>query len=311
MKIVVAGHGMVGHQFLQSLAETGLTDAQVTVLCEEARPAYDRVHLSEFFAGKSAQDLSLVEPGFFERTVRPAPGPGRQRGPPGAHRVTTADGEVLPYDKLVLATGSVPFVPHRRPRAAELLRLPHHRRPGGHAGGQRQARRGVVVGGGLLGLECAKALRDLGLETHVVEFAPRLMAVQVDESGGRILREKIEALGVRAHPAQHHPDHRRRRAPPPHGVRGRQPPRDRHDRVLRRHPPRDELARQCVLAIGPRGGVVIDDHCRTSDRMSTPSANARPGTSRPSAWWPRATRWPAWPRATSPARPRPPSRAPT
>ena len=68
MKIIVVGHGMVGHKFLESLAEAGLPGAQVTVLCEEPRPAYDRVHLSEFFAGKSAQDLSLVEPGFFERT---------------------------------------------------------------------------------------------------------------------------------------------------------------------------------------------------------------------------------------------------
>ncbi|MGG6499058.1 UNVERIFIED_CONTAM: NAD-binding protein, partial [Bacteroidetes bacterium 56_B9] len=58
---------------------------------------------------------------------------------------------------------------------------------------------GVVIGGGLLGLECAKALRDMGLHTHVVEFAPRLMAVQIDETGGRVLREKIEALGVEVH----------------------------------------------------------------------------------------------------------------
>ena len=58
---------------------------------------------------------------------------------------------------------------------------------------------GVVVGGGLLGLEAAKALTDLGLETHVVEFAPRLMAVQLDESGGAMLRRKVEDLGVRVH----------------------------------------------------------------------------------------------------------------
>lgn len=69
MNIVVIGHGMVGHKFLESLAEAGLTEVRVTVLSEEIRPAYDRVHLSEFFAGKSAEDLSLVEPGFFERTV--------------------------------------------------------------------------------------------------------------------------------------------------------------------------------------------------------------------------------------------------
>ncbi|WP_374431772.1 nitrite reductase large subunit NirB [Ideonella dechloratans] len=268
MKIVVAGHGMVGHQFLQSLAETGLAEAQVTVLCEEARPAYDRVHLSEFFAGKSAQDLSLVEPGFFERTgfdlrlaARAASVDRRVR------TVTTADGEVLPYDVLVLATGSVPFVPpiagRERPNCFVYRTIDDLE---AMQAASAKARRGVVVGGGLLGLECAKALRDLGLETHVVEFAPRLMAVQVDESGGRILREKIEALGVHVHT-------RRSTTQITDGAEHR------HRMVFEDGShletdlivfsagirPRDELARQCVLAIGPRGGVVIDDHCRSSD----------------------------------------------
>ena len=100
----------------------------------------------------------------------------------------------------MLATGSYPFVPPipGRDRKA-LLRLSHHRGPGRIREASRDARRGVVIGGGLLGLEAAKALHDLGLETHVVEFAPRLMAVQVDEGGGRVLRRHIESLGVRVH----------------------------------------------------------------------------------------------------------------
>ena len=269
MKIVVVGHGMVGHKFLESLAETGLTGAEVTVLCEEPRAAYDRVHLSEFFSGKSADELSLVEPGFFERTgftlrLKSRAVAIERRD----HTVTTADGEVLPYDKLVLATGSVPFVPpvpgRDRPhcfvyRTIEDLEAMQ-------AAGAR-SKSGVVVGGGLLGLECAKALRDMGLETHVVEFAPRLMAVQVDEGGGRVLRAKIEALGVHVHTSRNTLEitdgatarHRMVFADGSHletdmivfsaGIR-----------------PRDELARQCVLAIGPRGGIVVDSNCRTSDR---------------------------------------------
>ncbi|HEX9173825.1 MAG TPA: nitrite reductase (NAD(P)H), partial [Telluria sp.] len=67
MKIIVIGHGMVGHKFVEALTASGAEHLEVTVLCEEPRPAYDRVHLSEFFAGKSAEDLSLVAPGFFER----------------------------------------------------------------------------------------------------------------------------------------------------------------------------------------------------------------------------------------------------
>ena len=268
MKIVVVGHGMVGHKFLESLAESGLRNAEVTVLCEEPRPAYDRVHLSEYFAGKTAEDLSVVESGFFERTgfklrlaARAVAIERRDR------TVTTADGEVLPYDKLVLATGSTPFVPPipGRDRDKCFVYRTIEDLEGMKAAGAK-SRTGVVVGGGLLGLECAKALRDMGLQTHVVEFAPRLMAVQVDEGGGRILRHKIEALGVSVLTSRSTvkivdgAEHRHRMVFEDGsyhetdmivfsaGIR-----------------PRDELARQCVLAIGPRGGVVIDDHCRTSD----------------------------------------------
>ena len=201
MKIIVVGHGMVGHKFLEELHQLQLPQVEVTVLCEEPRAAYDRVHLSEFFSGKSADDLSLVEPGFFEKSgfslrLKARAVAIERRN----NTVTTADGEVLSYDKLVLATGSIPFVPsvpgRDRPhcfvyRTIEDLEAMQ-------ASGAR-SKTGVVIGGGLLGLECAKALRDLGLQTHVVEFAPRLMAVQVDDGGGKVLRTKIEALGVQVH----------------------------------------------------------------------------------------------------------------
>jgi len=269
MKIAVIGHGMVGHKFLEQLHELGVAQAEVTVLCEEPRPAYDRVHLSEFFAGKSADDLSLVEPGFFERTgftlrlaARAAAIERRN------HTVTTADGEVIAYDRLVLATGSSPFVPPvpGRERADCFVYRTIEDLKAMKACGAR-SRSGVVVGGGLLGLECAKALRDMGLETHVVEFAPRLMTVQVDEGGGRALRASIEGLGVHVHTGRNTVEiadgagarHRMVFADGTHleadmivfsaGIR-----------------PRDELARQCALAIGPRGGVAVDSQCRTSDR---------------------------------------------
>ncbi|MBN3821402.1 NAD(P)/FAD-dependent oxidoreductase, partial [Paraburkholderia sp. Se-20369] len=202
MKLIVIGHGMVGHKLLECVAAHAPGALQVTVLGEEPRPAYDRVHLSEFFSGKSADELSLVAPGFFAdhphldlRLNAQVASIDRD-----AHTVTLASGETLAYDKLVLATGSRPFVPPvpGRDRAdcfvyRTIEDLEAMQACGAHA------KRGVVVGGGLLGLECAKALRDLGLDTHVVEFAPRLMAVQVDDGGGRMLRAKIEALGVQVH----------------------------------------------------------------------------------------------------------------
>ncbi len=275
LNVVVIGHGMVGHKFLESvLADTAQSPraVRITVLCEEPRPAYDRVHLSEFFAGKSADDLSLVSPGFFERDdvrervrlVLDAKAVSIDRA---ARTVSVSNGETLSYDKLVIATGSSPFVPpiagndrsdcfvYRTIEDLEAMR----------ARGA-SAKTGVVVGGGLLGLECAKALRDLGLDTHVVEFAPRLMTVQVDEDGGRMLRGKIEALGVSVHTQKNTTSivdgesaaNRMVFADGTHleadmivfsaGIR-----------------PRDEIARACGLEIGPRGGIVIDAACRTSD----------------------------------------------
>ncbi|MEW6760347.1 MAG: nitrite reductase large subunit NirB [Pseudomonadota bacterium] len=268
MHIVVIGHGMVGHKFVETLLAAGTPGLRVTILGEEPRPAYDRVHLSEFFSGKSAEDLSLVASGFFERDDALLRLNARVTGiDREARTVTLGHGETVAYDKLVLATGSYPFVPpvpgadrkdcfvYRTIEDLEAMQ---------ECGARSKT--GVVVGGGLLGLECAKALRDLGLQTHVVEFAPRLMAVQVDEPGARVLRNKIEELGVQVHTQKNTlaivdgeaGTHRMQFADGSHleadmivfsaGIR-----------------PRDELARYSGLALGQRGGIVIDDRCLTSD----------------------------------------------
>ena len=259
---------MVGHKLLEQLVAAA-ADVEVTVLCEEPRPAYDRVHLSEFFAGKSADELSLVTPGFFEAQGKlllklNAKATQIDRA---AKTVTASSGEVLAYDKLVLATGSYPFVPplpgKERP-ACLVYRTIEDLEAIAAAG--RESKVGVVVGGGLLGLEAAKALKDMNLTTHVVEFAPRLMAVQVDDGGGRILRRKIEQLGVTVHTGKNTLEivdgencrHRMKFADGSFletdlilfsaGIR-----------------PRDELAKQAGLAMGERGGIVVDEACRTSD----------------------------------------------
>lgn len=268
MKIVVIGHGMVGHKFLESLLDALPHGAHVSVLCEEPRPAYDRVHLSEFFSGKSADALSLVEPGFFDRDNVVLRLNARATAIDRAGKTVRAStGETLPYDKLVLATGSYPFVPpvpgkdrpdcfvYRTIEDLEAMR---------ECGARSKS--GVVIGGGLLGLECAKALRDMNLQTHVVEFSPRLMALQVDTAGGEMLRRKIEDLGVGVHTQKNTVQI----------VDGEQA---RHRLVFADGSqletdmlvfsagirPRDELARQAGLAVGPRGGIAIDDRCLTSD----------------------------------------------
>jgi len=267
MKIIVIGHGMVGHKFVESLAAAA-PHLHITVLGEEPRPAYDRVHLSEFFAGKTAGDLSLVAPGFFDRPNLELQLNAKVAGiDRAAHTVALASGEQLAYDKLVLATGSSPFVPPvpgRERRDCFVYRTIEDLEAMRECGAR--SRSGVVIGGGLLGLECAKALRDLGLEAHVVEFAPRLMAVQVDDPGARVLRGRIEELGVRVHTGKNtlaivdgvDATHRMEFADASAletdmivfsaGIR-----------------PRDELARAAGLELGPRGGIAIDANCLSSD----------------------------------------------
>jgi nitrite reductase (NADH) large subunit len=268
MKVLVIGHGMVGHKFLEALSDSGAADVQVTVLCEEPRAAYDRVHLSEFFSGKSADQLSLVKEGFFEQSGYALKLNARATAIDlAARKVTASTGEVLDYDKLVLATGSFPFVPPLEGKDRKdcfVYRTIEDLEAMLECGSR--SRSGVVIGGGLLGLECAKALRDMNLATHVVEFSPRLMAVQVDDGGGRVLRNKIENLGVTVHTGKNtlsivngeDGTHRMQFADGSHldtdmivfsaGIR-----------------PRDELARESGLAIGPRGGIAIDNQCLTSD----------------------------------------------
>jgi nitrite reductase (NADH) large subunit len=241
---------------------------QIATFCEEPQLAYDRVHLSEYFSGRSAEDLSLVAADFYKDnhiTVyqgERADTIDRQR-----QIVISQQGREIPYDKLVLATGSFPFVPPIPGRdRSHCLVYRTLNDLDKIAIAAKDSRVGTVIGGGLLGLECANALKELGLEPHVVEFAPRLMAVQMDDGGALMLQRKIEKLGVQVHLSKNTREigagetcrHRLNFADDESletdlvvfsaGIR-----------------PRDELAHHCELEIGPRGGVVIDNYCRTSD----------------------------------------------
>ena len=199
--LVVIGNGMVGHHCVEQLIARGaLARYRIHVYGEETRRAYDRVHLSEYLNGRDAESMAMSGAEFYTQEGltlhlgEPVLEIDRQAG-----EIVTATGR-LAYDKLVLATGSYPFVPpiagaegasrlvYRTIDDLDLIRAA--------ASG---ARRGVVVGGGLLGLEAANALKSLNLEAHVVEFAPRLMPVQLDDAGGAALRARIEALGVGVH----------------------------------------------------------------------------------------------------------------
>jgi nitrite reductase (NADH) large subunit len=269
MKIVIIGNGMVSYKFCEKiLSKTHTIPPQITIFGEEPRPAYDRVHLSEFFAGKTADDLLLAPSSWYsENNIRLHIGDPVQHIDRENKTVHSYKGINESYDYLIFATGSAAFVPPIPGvdkkgvfiyRTIEDLELMRDYAP--------KAKRGVVIGGGLLGLEAAKALLDLGIpDTHVIEFAPRLMPRQIDDAGSRILQSKLRQLGLEIHTnkntsiilgddtitALQFAD----------------------DSVLEADmlvisagiKPRDELAKLCGLETGHRGGIVVNDHLQTTD----------------------------------------------
>ena len=280
-RLVVVGHGMVGHRFVQAAVERGLTETHdVVVLGEEPRPAYDRVALTSYFAAAGPEELSLLPSGAYDDPrVDLRVGTAVAAIDPSARTVRLADGEVLAYDQLVLATGAAPFVPpvpgrgldgcfvYRTIEDLDAIRE-----------ASRTATAGVVIGGGLLGLEAANALVQLGLETHVVEMAPRLMPVQLDEAGGATLVRHIEKLGVSVHTGV------ATDAITGEGAVDGLAFKDGgsvdaqvvvFSAGIR---PRDALAREAGLEVAERGGVLVDERCRTSDpRIHAIGECAAPG----------------------------------
>jgi nitrite reductase (NADH) large subunit len=267
-KLIIVGNGMVGHHFAEQLVESGaLAGFEVTMFGEERHRAYDRVHLSEYFSGRDAESLALCDADYYHtHGIQLRSGEAVTAIDREQQLVVTEQGHYA-YDQLVLATGSFPFVPPIPGNDSEGC-LVYRTLDDLDAiqAAAKNATNGVVVGGGLLGLEAANALRGLNLDTAVVEFAPRLMPMQVDSEGGELLKEKIEALGV-----QVLTERATQRIEPGDNSRLRMVFQD--DKVLETDlivfsagiRPQDTLARECGLTIGERGGVVIDDQCRTND----------------------------------------------
>lgn len=269
MKIIVVGNGMVSYKFCEKLVAKALKGQfDITVFGEEPRPAYDRVYLSEYFSGKSAEDLTLASAGWYaENNIAlylgdPVISVDRQN-----KTIKSFKGLELQYDYLVLATGSAAFVPpipgvdkkgvfiYRTIEDLEMMTT-----------WAKKAKKGAVIGGGLLGLEAAKAMIDLGVnDTQVIEFAPRLMPRQVDEAGSKMLQGKLEELGLTV-----------RTNTNTTAILG-------DDSIAAMQfadntaidvdmlvisagiKPRDELAKNCGLATGPRGGIVVNEKLQTSD----------------------------------------------
>ncbi|MGW5280054.1 nitrite reductase large subunit NirB [Streptomyces collinus] len=267
--IVLVGHGMVGQRFLEALAERGLTAThRVVVLCEEPRPAYDRVQLTSYFSGRTPEDLSLADAGFLaDHGIELHLGDPAEHVDRAARTVTARSGLVIDYDVLVLATGSYPFVPPVPNRDAtgcfvyrtieDLLAIEEYAGAG--------ATTGAVVGGGLLGLEAAGALKGLGLATHIVEFAPRLMPVQVDDGGGAALLRTVRDMGLTVHTGVGTQEIVTDTTGAVTGMKLSDGSELGTDMVVFSAGvrPRDQLARDCGLTVGERGGITVDEQCRT------------------------------------------------
>ncbi|MGJ8673343.1 nitrite reductase large subunit NirB [Rubritalea sp.] len=267
-RVIVVGNGMVGYKFCERLVAKDVDKKfQIVTFCEEPRPAYDRVHLSEYFSGKTAEDLSMTHFDWYEENgVELHIGEKVTQIDKAAKRVITSSGKVVEYDKLIMATGSSPFVPPVpgvEKKGVFVYRtiedLDAMQEYAAHA------KSCAVIGGGLLGLEAAKAAQDLGLRTHVVEFAPRLMPRQLDEAAGILLKDVIEERGIKVHLSKSTSN-----IAGEDSVKGMEFADGSELKVdmiivsagIR---PRDELASEAGITVGPRGGIEVDSYLLTSD----------------------------------------------
>ena len=267
-KVIVIGNGMVGFKFCEKLKESDKgADFSVTVFGEEPWPAYDRVHLSSYFSGTSAEDLYMaplswyVENDIELRTKELVTSINRE-----SKTIQTHQGLEFEYDYLVLATGSAAFIPKINGvekkgvfvyrTLEDLERIMTY---GAHI------KSAAVIGGGLLGLEAAKAVLDMGLEAHVVEFASRLMPRQLDDCGASLLKSKLENLGIGIHLGKSTSEITGE--PAMDGLLFSDGTKLQTEMLIISAgiKPRDELAETCGLEVHPRGGFVVNEKLQTCD----------------------------------------------
>ncbi|WP_339870051.1 nitrite reductase large subunit NirB [uncultured Algoriphagus sp.] len=272
-KVIVIGNGMVGYKFCEKLAAHPLRDQfEVVVFGEEFRPAYDRVHLSEYFSLDSADKLLLASREWYdENHIELRTGEMITSIETETKRVFTHKHDYFEYDYLILATGSAPFVPTIKGvdklgvfvyrTIEDLDAIQEYAEKLKHEGKFKAS----VLGGGLLGLEAANAAKELGMQTDVIEFAPRLMPRQLDKAASDMLQRKIESLGMKIHLGKNSQEII--------GEEGIEKINFTDDTSLQTDMliisagirPRDELAVKCGLKTGERGGVYVNNKMETSD----------------------------------------------
>ncbi|MDO9553447.1 nitrite reductase large subunit NirB [Rhodonellum sp.] len=267
-KVIVIGNGMVGYKFCEKLrAAEGGKDFKLTVFGEEPWPAYDRVHLSAYFSGSKAEDLLMAPRQWYSdnaielRTNELIVNIDRTQ-----KKVFSHLGKEEEYDFLILATGSAAFVPPIKgveKKGVFVYRTLEDLDSIISYG--KQAKSAAVIGGGLLGLEAAKAVVDLGLKAHVVEFASRLMPRQLDENGSGLLKSKLEDLGISIHLSKNTAEiSGNGKLTGLSFTDGTHLPVEMLV-ISAGIKPRDELAKGCGLQTAPRGGIIVNEFLQTED----------------------------------------------
>jgi len=286
-KIVVIGNGMVGQRFMENMIDLDKDDkCTLATFCEEKRAAYNRVKLTSYFETMDPSDLSMTEeynedgstPWFEENNVELYLNDKAVAMDTDAKTITGESGRTIDYDVAVLATGSFPFVPP----------IPGKQRPGVFVyrtiedlesmlayAKEHNVKSAAVIGGGLLGLEAAKAVADMNVESHIIEFAPFLMCRQIDEGGHNALVGTIEEMGLKVHCNARTESFvgsdgttDSESEAPVSALRFSND--DWEDLPVQMVvvscgiKPRDELARDAGIEVGERGGVVVDEQMRTS-----------------------------------------------
>jgi nitrite reductase (NADH) large subunit len=198
MKHVIVGNGVAGVTAAQAIRQAD-PDAEVHIFGAERYPYYRRPLLWEFIAGQIKQGALYYRPAewYARRGIELHLGVEVAQLDPTSRQLVLANGSQVTYDRLLLATGARPFIPPYagmdKKGVFALRTLDDALAIRAYA---KEVSTAIVIGGGLLGLETARALRTAGLEVTVVEFFPYLLPRQLDEEGAKVLQTLLEARGL-------------------------------------------------------------------------------------------------------------------
>ncbi len=196
---VIIGNGVAGVTAAQGIARAE-SSASVHIYGAEPYPYYQRPRLWEFLAGEIDQEELYFRSldWYAEKGIQVHLNARAVSLDPPKHRLTLASGETVDYDRLLLATGARCFVPpFDGTDKAGVFTLRSLNDALAIKAYAQDISSAVVIGGGLLGLETARALVVAGLEVTVIEFAPHLLPRQLDAEGAQILRDHLESIGIR------------------------------------------------------------------------------------------------------------------